>query len=251
MATWYLNRALSGFRAAVNAAYPGRDKTSDGTIGDAAHQAGASDHNPDADGSVDAWDMDVDLRSGRDAAAIEALKRVFEAHESSLYWIHGRQIASRDTGWKRTAYSGPSPHTEHVHWNTRSSHETSTAAWPLEDTMTPDQFLAALKDPRVAAQLRALPWQYPVTPQLSMLNALAGPTGLIAQTAQLSGQVAGLASLVQELAAQPATQLTPEQLAELASRVEAAARAGATELGDRLASAARAEADALDGTPGS
>ena len=131
--TWYLNPALTNFRNAVNAAYPNRDKASDGTIGDAAHQATNSDHNPDPDGSVDAWDMDVNLNSGSDAAAIERLKEVFEAHESSRYWIHNRQIASRSDGWVRRYYDGPSAHTEHVHWNTREAYENSTAPWIIKE----------------------------------------------------------------------------------------------------------------------
>lgn len=146
MADWYLNRALSNFRAEVNARYPNRDKTSDGTIGDPAHQATNSDHNPDPDGSVDAWDMDVDLRSGDDAAAIEHLKQVFQAHESSRYWIHNRQIASRADGWVRRAYDGANAHTMHVHWNTRESHEASTAPWELGDDMTPEEVKAAVLD---------------------------------------------------------------------------------------------------------
>jgi hypothetical protein len=136
---WYLNRALTGFRAAVNAAYPNRDKASDGTIGDRVHQATRSDHNPDPDESVDAFDMDVDLRSGNDAEAIEKLKRVFEQHPSSSYWIHNDQIALRSEGWRRKsyAYAGPgrNKHDRHVHWNTRESHENSTVPWILEDDM--------------------------------------------------------------------------------------------------------------------
>jgi hypothetical protein len=122
---WYLNPALTRFRNAVNAAYPNRDKTSDGTIGDENHQAGISDHNPDLDGSVDAWDMDVD------GVPVEDLKVVFQAHESSQYWIHNRQIATRGNGWKRVPYSGANPHDKHVHWNTRTSHENSTAPWEV------------------------------------------------------------------------------------------------------------------------
>jgi hypothetical protein len=124
MATWHLNPALTRFRDAVNAAYPNRDKASDGTIGDAAHQATASDHNPDPDGSVDAWDMDVD------GVPVEHLKAVFQRHESSKYWIHAGQIASRD--WGRRTYDGGNLHNHHVHWNTRSSHENSTAPWEVD-----------------------------------------------------------------------------------------------------------------------
>lgn len=140
---WYLNPALSAFRTAVNATYPARDKGSDGTIGDEAHQATSSDHNPDADGSVDAWDMDVNLRSDDDAAAIEHLKQVFQAHESSRYWIHNRQIASRSNGWRREAYTGANPHTQHVHWNSRQSHENSLKPWEVEQ-MTPEEIAAAV-----------------------------------------------------------------------------------------------------------
>jgi hypothetical protein len=141
----YLNRALTNFRNAVNAAYPKRDKGSDGWIGDPAHQATSSDHNPDPDKSVDAWDMDVDLRSDNDKAAIEELKRVFQAHPSSRYWIHNRIEASRSTGWRRVRYDGKNPHDKHVHWNTRESHEASTARWAIEgDEMSAEDVVQGL-----------------------------------------------------------------------------------------------------------
>lgn len=123
---WYLNPALTRFRAAVNAKWPNRDKRSDGTIGDYAHQQTTSDHNPDTDGSVDAWDMDVD------GVDIALLIKVFEAHESAQYWIWNRVIASRTNGWRRTAYTGSNPHTSHVHWNTRGTHENSAQPWLIE-----------------------------------------------------------------------------------------------------------------------
>lgn len=149
MVDWYLNRALSGFRSAVNAAYPFRDKGSDGTIGDSAHSSRTSDHNADPDGSVDAWDMDVEV-NGRGKPArddVELLKGVFEGHPSSSYWIHNDQISFRSEGWQRRsyAYAGPdrNRHTHHVHWNTRSSHEDSTAPWVIpsqeDDMLTPQQ----------------------------------------------------------------------------------------------------------------
>ena len=145
---WFVNRAISNFRKAVNAKYPHRDKATDGTIGDAAHAGTSSDHNPDPDGSVDAWDMDVELNgAGKPYAAdVEALKKVFQAHEASQYWIHNDQICSRNDGWKRRsyAYAGPgrNKHDKHVHWNTRQSHENSNAPWVLTsdgDDMTPEE----------------------------------------------------------------------------------------------------------------
>jgi hypothetical protein len=132
---WFLNPALTRFRNEVNSRWPRRDKTSDGTIGDLAHQETASDHNPDRDGSVDAWDMDND---GVDVQAViaAALK-----HESIQYVIYNRRITSRSWGlgtWR--PYTGTSPHTEHVHFNTRESHENSTKPWfTEEDEMTPAQ----------------------------------------------------------------------------------------------------------------
>lgn len=48
-------------RDQVNKRFPSRDKASDGWIGDRAHRARKSDHNPDARGWVHALDIDADL----------------------------------------------------------------------------------------------------------------------------------------------------------------------------------------------
>jgi hypothetical protein len=177
---WYLNTALSTMRAEVNTRYPDRDAGSDGTLGDEAHQARASDHNPDGDGSVDAWDMDVEVNGkGRPYADdVESIKARFEAHPAARYWIHNDQIASRSDGWARRsyAYAGPNrnKHTQHVHFNTREEFENSDAPWGiLEDEMDQATFtarlVAALGDDTVRRQLRAIPLTYPVTPQMSLL----------------------------------------------------------------------------------
>jgi hypothetical protein len=143
MAAWFLNPALTRFRGEVNSRWPRRDKTSDGTIGDTAHQATDSDHNPDRDGSVDAWDMDVD---GVDVQAVIAAAL---RHESIAYVIYNRRITSRNQSgglgvWH--PYTGSSPHTEHVHFNTRESHENSAKPWfpPTEEDMTLEQFIALM-----------------------------------------------------------------------------------------------------------
>lgn len=138
---WYLNASLTQFRSEVNAAYPNRDKTSDGTIGDESHVGTGSDHNPDAppEEEVDAWDMDTNLNGASmppPVADIERLKLLFQAHPSSWYWIHNRVIASRDTGWKRFPYSGRNPHDKHVHWNTREAHDEITTPFGVPLTIT-------------------------------------------------------------------------------------------------------------------
>jgi hypothetical protein len=75
MASWILVPCLVSLRTEFNRLSPGRDKASDGSIGDAAHQKEPSDHNPDdtpgvatpytdADNipEVHAIDVDNDLR---------------------------------------------------------------------------------------------------------------------------------------------------------------------------------------------
>jgi hypothetical protein len=157
MAAWYLAPSLSVLRGEVDTRWPRRDHTSDGTIGDEAHQSRESDHNPNSRGSVDAWDMD------KDGVNVTEVIAAFQQHPSSHYWIWNRQIADRDTGWRRRPYSGDNPHTQHVHFSIRqtAAAEQNRQAWGLlEDTVTPAEFVKILDDPRVAARMRALPWQY-------------------------------------------------------------------------------------------
>lgn len=112
---WYLAPSLAVLRAEVNARWPGRDHTSDGSIGDAAHQASTSDHNPNSREAVDAWDMD------KDGVGVDEVIAAFERHPSAHYWIWQRQIASSDDGWRRRPYSGSNPHTMHVHFSIKQS----------------------------------------------------------------------------------------------------------------------------------
>lgn len=130
---------LVGLRSEINLLAPGRDKTSDGWIGDAAHQASRSDHNPDSRGLVHAVDLDVDLRtSGLDMEKVvqHVLLRCRSGAEKRLrYVIYNRRIWEASNGWRQRAYGGANPHDKHAHFSASYDPrlEASTASWRLED----------------------------------------------------------------------------------------------------------------------
>lgn len=114
---WRLAKALEHLRDQVNAKYPGRSKASDGTIGDTAHSARKSDHNPDAGGVVRALDLTHDPRNGFDSYKFaEHLLHVQDPRLS--YVISNGKIGSGPRGpspgvWRK--YTGANPHDHHVH----------------------------------------------------------------------------------------------------------------------------------------
>lgn len=96
---------------------PGRDRRSDGWIGDAHHQLSVSDHNPDAGGNVHAIDVDVD---GVPMAKIVAfvVARCKAGTERRLkYVIFRRVIWSASWGWTPRRYTGTNPHIAHAHFS--------------------------------------------------------------------------------------------------------------------------------------
>jgi hypothetical protein len=143
--------------AEINQRWPGRDKTSDGTIGDAAHAARTSDHNPwvivDGVGVVRARDVDKD---GIDAPWLaEYLRHLGAAGDPRLagggYVIFNRRITTPDfQNWR--AYRGINPHEHHVHvsFSRNRAGFDSTSPWGItgavtdhsaqqEDDLTPEE----------------------------------------------------------------------------------------------------------------
>lgn len=110
----YLAPSLRRLRAEIDAIYPHRDRRSDGWIGDAAHAARVSDHNPDPEtGVVRALDVDASGIAGRWVVGeILGDPRV-------QYVIYDRTIWSRNYGWRPRRYTGPNPHTGHLHVSIR------------------------------------------------------------------------------------------------------------------------------------
>lgn len=144
MASWRKANALVKKVDAVNRRWPRRDKTSDGTIGDAAHATRNSDHNPwikvGGVGVVRADDIDVD---GIDAAwYAEKLRQMGAAGDPRLagggYVIYNRRITSPDfRSWKK--YTGSNPHDKHVHtsYSRNAAGFDSTAPWDFGTALKP------------------------------------------------------------------------------------------------------------------
>jgi murein L,D-transpeptidase YcbB/YkuD len=144
MAAWHLNAFLTSWRAAVNKEFPKRTLLSDGTIGNLAHQLTSSEHNPDADGSVDAWDCDLNLLgssnqlgSAAEVAAMKKLIATFQKQPQAQLWIFQRHIANRDvSNWKVRAYTGASAHDHHCHFQSKSTKEKQPFTGDLDKVFT-------------------------------------------------------------------------------------------------------------------
>jgi len=115
-------------RSQTNWAFPNRSKRSDGWIGDRAHQARKSDHNPDRNGWVHAIDLDHDFlgrrggKAGTDLAEQFANQLIRYARERRPGWarlkyvIYNNRIASGTYAaqfW--TWRAGNWGHTQHIH----------------------------------------------------------------------------------------------------------------------------------------
>lgn len=108
--------SLVKLRDQVNAAYPNRSKISDGWIGDAAHAASASDHNPNGAGVVCALDITNSPQTGFDVHALADRIRV-NRHSNLKYIISNRRICGAWTGWAWWPYNGSNPHSSHAHFS--------------------------------------------------------------------------------------------------------------------------------------
>jgi len=150
VASWVLIPALKSLFAEFDRIAPRRDKASDGSIGDPAHQKEVSDHNPDETGSVPIHDadhvnevhaIDVDDDLNESDLTMEKvvqflLGRCRSGAEKRLrYIIYNRRIWSASSGWVQKTYTGASAHTEHAHFSASydSNREASTASWHLEE----------------------------------------------------------------------------------------------------------------------
>lgn len=136
--SYYLIPSLVALVHEVNARWPKRDTTSDGWIGDLAHQARPSSHNPDYahGGAVRAVDIDVD---DNDPVTNLRAKVISATRGDPRVWyvISNGVIWSRTHGWAARKYLGPNPHTKHVHVSAVEDRATWTDTSPWFEPLAP------------------------------------------------------------------------------------------------------------------
>lgn len=140
--------SLATFRAEVNARFPRRDKSSDGWIGDPAHQNRPSDHNPGARDLVHAFDLDEDLDGNQVDTGAELqwlVNHIVARRDPRVSYLiyEGRMWRSYDKpgipAWTPAVYTGVNAHRKHLHISILSTvaAEQDTSPWlPQEDDMT-------------------------------------------------------------------------------------------------------------------
>lgn len=148
---WKLAPALAALISDVNQEWPDRDKSYDGTIGDAAHAARKSEHNPNRDPEDDVPDGYVTAADITSAGVnVDRLINAMVNDPRTWYVIHAGVIRSRTYGFTHRAYTGADPHAHHIHISLMQNAKAcnDTADWLAgKPSETPYQRLA-----RIAAQ---------------------------------------------------------------------------------------------------
>ena len=147
---WNLSPCLGLLVDETDRLFPSRSTASDGSIGDPSHQARPSDHNPKEPrppGWVDAVDLTDDDEAGADVSRLvhhlvaSKDQRVKYLILNSTVW---RSYAKPGLpAWTPAPYTGPNPHTKHVHISIVETQRHSTASWwaaaPDPEPPTPEE----------------------------------------------------------------------------------------------------------------
>ncbi|MBA3292685.1 MAG: peptidoglycan-binding protein [Geodermatophilaceae bacterium] len=176
-----LAASLALLREEVNTRFPGRDKASDGWIGDPAHASRKSDHNPwrkDDRGVGVVRALDVDSGHGTDTSVgrlvADHLVRLARTGHPALgrgaYVISDRRIASATSGWAWRRYGGSNPHISHTHVSVSldQSDYDSRRPWGLAGAPPPSRptIRRGSEGPAVRELQQVLNRWYPSLPRL-------------------------------------------------------------------------------------
>lgn len=130
---WRVAKSLLQLRDQVNARFPDRDKSWDGTIGDTAHSSRKSDHNPNEAGVVCAMDITHDPDNGVDS--YKMAEQLRQGRDGRIKYVisNGRIFSSTQSPWAWRRYSGSNPHDHHVHVSVKSpaKYYDDPAPWEL------------------------------------------------------------------------------------------------------------------------
>jgi hypothetical protein len=132
-------KSLDTLRRQINEKYPQRSKASDGWIGDTAHSARASDHNPNEAGVVCAFDVTNDPANGCNAQDLAETLRT-NRDPRLAYVISNSQIFSSTVSpWVWRPYNGANKHNKHCHISVKQSAALydDPSPWALERRIVP------------------------------------------------------------------------------------------------------------------
>lgn len=183
-ADWVLVACLASLRTEFNTLAPGRNKASDGSIGDTAHAASSSDHNPDETGATPYEDSDninevhaIDVTAAgpwplgltmQDIIDVIVAEHRAGRDDRLQNIIYNRRIISRSWGWDSWhTYTGSNAHTQHAHFSARytTAQESDTSPWgvaalrepaPQEDDVSVQDVLDAFDKPEMGDKLANL-----------------------------------------------------------------------------------------------
>ena len=108
-----LATSLAILRGEFDTLAPQRSRASDGWIGDPAHAARISRHNPNQFGVVTALDITHDPPGGCDVHNVAGWL-LSHPHPELAYIISDGRIGTPGGGWR--SYGGSNPHTRHAHF---------------------------------------------------------------------------------------------------------------------------------------
>jgi hypothetical protein len=135
MTNWWASYAVISLRNEVDLRWPDRNKDSDGIIGDAAHAARVSDHNPRPDGEVCAIDITSESID-YNWLAEHLRQRSLNGDARIKYVINQRKIFDKLVSPDWRAYDGTDPHISHVHVSV-IPHAAANPSWDIRPVIPP------------------------------------------------------------------------------------------------------------------